>query len=298
MPGKQPAFAVLGVQNETDAQSLVGRLSAPVKVPREHDFGIDFFCQLYTPMGTKSVSVDDVFTLQVKGMREVLRFGGIRDGQWRDYEISWLRTIASPLFLARVQGTQPTLDLYSLAPIWRVLWQAASPFEILCATDPPSDTVYQRKEIEWLDSGEQSGDGRAWSVPVGPPFLRLTHAALADDAWRSNAANLLRRHIQIERQNLLMFHLRVAIHECLEVWTTNSFVDPVVLSKAALGPVAVNLGAHLQWQNDRDAYRLIDVLEWLDQRGALDPLGRGLLEGLRATRNLGLGPSERLSSGP
>jgi hypothetical protein len=61
----------------------------------------------------------------------------------------------------------------------------------------------------------------------------------------------------------------------------------------ALEPVAVNLAVHLQWQNDPSAYHFIEILEWLDQKRGLDALGRGLLEGLKATHELGLGPTER-----
>ena len=311
MPGKQPEFAVTGAQNETDTLSLIGRLSAPVKVPREHDFGIDFFCQLYVPTAPRSISVTDVFTLQAKGMTEVLRFGGLRNNVWRNYEISWLRTLAIPLFLARVDGTKPELALYSLAPIWRVLWQTAAPFEIICTTEPPAPTTYQREEVTHANSGQQFGDGESWTVPIGPPFMSLTHADLADEAWSAKARDLLKSHIQIERQNMLMFHLRVAIHHCVEKWSTNSFGAPIVLSKAmfwsgapgdnlrdlaaALAPVAVSLGVHLRWQNDRDAYLLIDILEWLKRRGNLDQIGFGLLEGLLATRAQGLDPGERRS---
>jgi hypothetical protein len=310
MTGKQANFAVAGAQNEAVAQDLIGRLSAPVRVPREHDFGVDFFCQLYTPDGTKSVAITDVFTLQAKGSSELLRFGGVRNGEWRDYELAWLRTLAVPLFLARVDAAQPTLDLYCLGQIWRVLWQTAAPFEINCVTDPPTTDIHQSTDVRYESSEESYGDRRRWTVPLGPPFLRLTHANLADNTWRSQARNRLELLIRIERANLLRFHQRVALHKSLERWSTNSFSDQVVLSKAmfwspvpgdnlrelaeALLPVVVNLGAHLQWQNDRDAYRLIEILEWLNARGALDSMGRGLLDGLRATQAKGLGPADEL----
>ena len=186
MTGIQPAFAVVGAQNEAHVQSLIGHLSAPVKVPREHDFGIDFFCQLYGDTVQKRVSVADVFSLQAKGMTEQLRFGGVRDEKWRDYEVAWLRTLAAPFFLARISA-EPRLDLYALAPVWRVLWQTASPFEIVCTTEPPSDALYQHVDPTSTASGHAFGDGLSWAVPLGPPFLSLTHAALADREWCDQA---------------------------------------------------------------------------------------------------------------
>ncbi len=306
MTGKQASFAVVGAQNESVAEDLIGRLSAPVKVPRPHDFGVDFFCQLYLPDQARSVSISDVFALQVKGATEALRFGGIRDGDWRHYEVAWLRTLAAPLFLSRVDSQCPAIDLYCLGAIWRVLWQSATPFEITCSTEPPTSGIYQRHDVHPEVVEGAPGDSRRWTVPLGPPFLRLTHSDLANPTWRAQARNLLAFFIAVERANLLRFHQRVALHKAPEQWATNLFSDRMILSEAmfwspnpgenlaelaeALAPVAANLGVHLQWQDDSDAYRLIPVLEWLKARGTLDGMGKGLLDGLRVTQARGQTP--------
>jgi len=58
------------------------------------------------------------------------------------------------------------------------------------------------------------------------------------------------------------------------------------------GPILVNLGIHLQWQNDHAAYNLVPVLEWLDGNGRLDQIGKGLPDGLRQAQASGVGPRE------
>lgn len=63
------------------------------------------------------------------------------------------------------------------------------------------------------------------------------------------------------------------------------------LSQTA-SPVFVNLGIHLQGQNDEAAFRLISILEWFDGRGYLDGIGKELLEGLKKARDIGVGPAE------
>ncbi len=151
------------------------------------------------------------------------------------------------------------------------------------------------------------GDRRAWQVPLGPPFLTVTYDNLREDEFRALATELLRAHLRMERRNLLRYQLGVAVHECVQQWRTNEFGglyctkgmfwssvpgENVARLLEALVPCVVNLGVHLQWQNDRDAYRLLDVLAWLDERGALDSMDRGLLQGLRHTRELGVGPHE------
>ncbi len=60
MPGRRATFDLAGAHNEHLASALIGRLSAPVPVPREADFGIDLFCQLFAPGGEKSLGVDEL----------------------------------------------------------------------------------------------------------------------------------------------------------------------------------------------------------------------------------------------
>jgi len=312
MPGKQASFAVAGAQNEVVAEDLIGRLAAPVRVPRQHDFGVDFYCQLYMPNETRSVSVTEVFTLQVKGQSEGLQFGGAQNGEWRDYEVAWLRTLATPHFLARVDAAEPAVELYCLGQIWRVLWQTPAPYEITCTTEAATSQMYQRLDVHYETLEETLGDMRRWNAPIGPPFLRLTHADLSNPTRREQARRLLAFLIRVERANLLRFQQRVAVHKGLETWSTNLSSQYILLSEAmfwssvpgdnlrelgeALTPGVVNLGAHLQWQNDKDAYRLIPILRWLETRGVLDPMGKGLLEGLMTAEARGEGPAAILNN--
>lgn len=307
MPGRRAEFDIEGAKREIVAQDLIGRVSAPVKVPREMDFGIDYFCQLFGTGGARSISVEDLFSLQVKGS-EPLKYGGVRDGKWRNYEIEWLRSQAVPILLARVDHERPTLNLYNLGPIWRVLWQTSQPYEIVCATSPQTSEKYVRAEAQFEESKEPFGDQRTWLVPIGPPFLTLTHEALRDDSFAHNARILLRTHIAMERKNLLRFQSRVAIHHCVQIWHTNCFEPRIAFHKAmywslvpgenidalvdTVTPALVNLGVHLQWQNNSDAYKFIGALDWIDRRGGLDEMDRGLLRGLIETRDRGVGPRE------
>lgn len=310
MTGKQANFAVRGAQNEALVRELIGHLCAPSQVPREHDFGIDYFCQLYS-FGTASVTSEDLFSLQVKGLTEALRYGGTdEDGKWRDYEIRWLRSQALPIFLARVNQQDYAVDIYSLGLLWRVLWQAQNPLEIRCTTEDATASTYTvaQATAEPARHGNGYGDGLTWTVPLGPPFLRLTHSDLRDENFVRDARDHLARYVELERMNLIRFMLRTAIHRHPETWVTNSFGPITKVHKAmywsripgenivelmkAVEPSLVNLGVHLQWQNDRSAYRLIDVLEWLNENSQLGAFGRGLLDGLKNARDAGAGPRE------
>lgn len=103
---------------------------------------------------------------------------------------------------------------------------------------------------------------------------------------------------------LMLFHLFIPALTNITAWSTNppktlgartwQFWDPrpgvnIERLSQTLGPIVVNLGIHLQWQNDVAAYNLIPVLEWLNEKGWLDAFGEGLLDGLRDTQARGVG---------
>jgi len=306
MPGRRADFDISGGQNETAAKDLIGRLSAPIQVPREGDFGIDFFCQLFKTGGAKSTDVNDLFALQVKGLDEKLRYGGVRDDQWRSYEIEWLRTLTVPMFLARVDRDSPRIDLYCLGGIWRVLWENDQPFEIVCETSRATADHYAGLAPSKSSAGVAHGDQQTWDVKLGPPFLSFDHRQLGQPGFVANARELLRTYIALERHNLIRFQLKVPIHASVHGWHTNSFGqgfaswtemrwsavpgENIRELAEAVAPPLISLGVHLQWQDNRDAYKLIDILDWLDKTGSLDELGRGLLRGLTTTRDQGKGP--------
>lgn len=311
MPGQQAAFAVRGAQNEDAAQQIIGRIAAYSKVKREQDYGIDFYCQVREPTGPAAFGVSDLFAMQVKGADDLVYGGKNERGEWKAYEIHWLRTLAVPLYLARVDPSLLTIELFSLGPVWRVLWYT-NPFQIRCVTRPATSTPFTLADAtqEPVPGNEQTSahDGTQWTVDLGPPFLRLSSASLNDESFAASVVDCLRMWIHVDRMSLIRFQLRVAIINNIFQWHTNDFSQFPALNRAMfwssdkgqnisdLAPLAaevlVNLGANLQWQNDRGAYFLIEALEYLDGIGVVDEMGKGLIDGLKKTRALGKGPKE------
>jgi hypothetical protein len=64
----------------------------------------------------------------------------------------------------------------------------------------------------------------------------------------------------------------------------------------ALTPTVLMLGVHLQWQDNRDAYRLIPILQWLQAANYGNDLTKGLLEGLTRTEREGVGPAAHIGN--
>lgn len=293
---------------EDCAKFLVGQIATLVPVPREKDFGIDFYCQPRVPDGPRTEIVTELCALQIKGGTETLAYGGLdRKGMWREYEFAWLRSLATPLYLVRVEAGCKAVALFSLWPMWLVFWQQVPhPFQVVFTTDPPGTSEWRDPHASSQADASDHGDGKRWTVNLGPPFLRLVGESFDDPRFYQHAVAILRTRIVYDRLMLMRYHQFIPVLTGITRWSTNSpeiletrnwqFWSPVPginiprLSQTS-APMVVNLGIHLQWQNDVAAYRLVPILEWFDAHGHLDPIGRGLLDGLRATQAAGGGPA-------
>src|SRR5204862_5394980 len=120
------------------------------------------------------------------------------------------------------------------------------------------------RSAEIRDSSD--GDGKEWTVPLGPPFLSFTQSDVNDHAFVSNAVMLLSNWVAIDRRNIIRALQGVPYVEGIKEWATNVFATTVVQIKQfmawsaspqsvaaltrALEPLLVNLGVHLQAQGD------------------------------------------------
>jgi len=314
VPGRRHVMDSAGSTYEDFVSFLLGRISSLVRVPREKDFGIDFYCQPRVSAGPRTETVAELGSIQVKGGDAELTYGGMNQrGEWREYEFAWLRSLVTPLYLARVNANCSEVDLYSIWPLWLIFWrQSANPFRVVFVTQPA-----ERDSHPWQDpqssphpEGAGKGDGAVWSVDLGPPFLRLTNEKLNDAEFGLQAVAILRTRILYDRLTLMRFHQFIPWLTGITNWKTDC-IDSIEMrtwqfwgtqpgeniSRLCLtaAPILVSLGTHLQWQNDKAAYELIPVLEWLELKGHLDPMGKGLLDGLRETKAKDIGPGDEIA---
>jgi hypothetical protein len=302
-----------GSNYENFVNFVGGRIASLVRIPREQDFGIDFYAQPRTPASARTESVTELGALQVKGGSAEFFYGGNNGrGEWRDYEFAWLRSLATPLYLAQVDAACSAVELFSLWPVWWIfLRQPMPPFEVTFITQPPGSRTGAWQEPQSAPGTNASGKGdeRRWTIDLGPPFLRLTAENVNDAGFRELAVRIFRTWISLDRLMLMRYLQGIPVLTGITQWQTNS-TDGIVpniwqfwssvpganiagLCQTA-GPILTNLGAHLQWQNDQAAYLLVPVLEWIDGLGQLDDMGRGLLNGLRETQSRGVGPADGL----
>ena len=70
MSGQRHKIDSTGDMYQDFAELVLGRIAVLVEVPRQRDYGIDFFCQLLKPTGTATQTVTELFAIQVKGGKE------------------------------------------------------------------------------------------------------------------------------------------------------------------------------------------------------------------------------------
>jgi len=194
--------------------------------------------------------------------------------------------------------------------LWLVFWQqSVSPFEVILKTHAVTAEPHTWADPQKLQNpnGAGKGDGMTWTIDLGQPFLQLTSECLNDPGFRQKATAVLRTWIIHDRLTLMRYHQFIPVLTGITKWNVNSpdileartwqFWDSrpgvnIARLCQTVSPMLVNLGAHLQWQDDSTAYLLIPILEWLDAKGSLDDMGKGLLDGLRGTQARGVGPAD------
>ena len=280
-----------------------------VRVPRSDDYGIDAYCHIRRPLDQISSTVGSTFGVQVHGPGRHLQFGGmnVQGHTWKAYEIEWLRSLAVPYYLARVNAECTRVDFYALWPVWIVLATSPNPFRIVCECSDLSPRTFVLSGATREVDGSH-GDRTTWTVSLGPPFLSVTQGDLGDQRFKKHAADLMGMWVGYDRITVINLLLRVPYFRGIGEWPTNDFDFSRKLTfKEWLGwgstrghniddlckafePVTTSLGRHLQCQNDPAAYTLIPALEWLQSNGRLSGFGTKLLSELKETQAQGTSP--------
>lgn len=301
----------LGESYEVFAESILNRFATLTRIGAKQDYGTDMYCHPRIDTGSRTETVTELCMLQVNGGSASLQYGG-RDkhGIWKIREFDWLKSLWAPIYLVQVDGEYREANIYSLWPIWWVLWQSPVPFKITFltreATTTPHDCVHPTSKPSSSDEGD--GDGQIWTIDLGPPILQLTHQRLNDDSFRTQAVEIFRHWIRVDRQIVARFHTGISFIEAVYGWITNQMpgarMEWLMMNSTpganieslarALTPAVLGLGAHLQHQDNCEAFRLIPVLEWLEANRYGNLLTGGLLEKLSRAKNNAVSPRKHL----
>jgi hypothetical protein len=277
-----------------------------VRVIREEDYGIDFYCHPKSPDGRYPETVTDLAGVQVKGGSEALSYGELNaKREWRKHHFEWLRSLAIPLYLATVPRDLRSCEVFSLAPF---VSHSVNPFEVTFITRPPSNSHNWTLTPPHQEPGENGGDGVRWTVDLGLPILHLSvEDPVEDQEFRHVAAQIFLKWIAQDRSNLVLFQQSIPVFYAFSSWKTNSIdgMSPQIWQHwnttpganleplcQTVEPLLVSLG--IQFKDSEQSRNLRSYLgSGMAREGS--PLGwhrAGLLGQLTETHELGLAPGE------
>ena len=231
MPGRRYSDFRPGDRAEYMAIYILSSFAQVVPVPRQEDYGLDFFCAL-TREENHSLFVEDVFGVQAKkhtkGKKIEIVYGGKdKKNIWKKHEIKWLLFGPYfPLLIALVDIDNNILSLYSTANMWKARWMAGHPYQVKLI---PQTTSKQNLSIttqppKKLPKGD-AGDRKIWKIPLGPPIVILPIADCNDKNISKTIYSVLKYWLVLDQQNV--FHQKMGIPACTRFmsWKPNYIPD-------------------------------------------------------------------------
>lgn len=103
-----------GAHAEYLANYMLSLLGFTAPVPRQEDYGVDFFCSLNIDDNNRTL-VGDAYAIQIKSTVTSLTYGKDSTNNWRRDQIDFLFNLKVPFFLGIVDLDSETLSIYSLS---------------------------------------------------------------------------------------------------------------------------------------------------------------------------------------
>lgn len=283
-----------GNRAELFATYVLSSVAAVIAVPRPVDFGVDLLCTLTRQQGN-ALYAGRSFGVQVKSADSPEpRYGGLRNGTWRGYELEWLYGQDLPMLLCTVDLKQWRVKIYSLTRMWWVRYQMGRPGEVVLVPDLPIEEFegrsmsnrYRRKELPLAADGSRAGDGYCYHVPLGKPVVDVSVEDEQTHKWRDMIRTCLDRWVQMEARNVRHHQMGVPYTEEWVDWSPNEppafpsqlwhYFNPtpdqnVPQILSAIGPAVASLYHQLRVQGqDRKLAQVLPLCRLLSEYGCLD----------------------------
>lgn len=219
MTGKQANVTRRGAIHEDDAKAILRRLSSVIPVPRQDDYGIDFYCQEYSNETTTSHESQGIFGIQIKSSLDEYELGGLdRKGTWKEYDLSWYRSLSIPYFLGIIGDDGNQLAIYSLISTKCVYHKATEkPFKIQFKSECKTKTNCRFEE----PVSDGSGNIVRWICNLGLPIIQLHRSQLSDSDLVENCRDVLSKWIEIDRINAVFLSFGLQRVVSYNAWSPN-----------------------------------------------------------------------------
>jgi len=185
MPGARAYGFRIGDNAELLCEFIISRLAFTSKVPRTEDVGHDFLCSL-AEREANIFKAGPFFTVQAKSNRDPIIYQ-------KEHEIGWIKNQENPFFVCVANRSSLSVEFYTT---WNlligILHQTAQKIVLIPGNE--GDT-YKAPETE-SDLSEQR-------IYLGKPILNISAKELINDENVNKYAAILKRWIEIDRENIV-----------------------------------------------------------------------------------------------
>lgn len=198
MPGRLDRNLRMGNLAEDLGVLMMSSFCAVAPVPRTQDFGIDVIATLLRSEGGRRLFAEESFYVQIKST-------SVRDLALRDDAYQWFKRLELPLFIARVDVREATLELYTCVGCKQyAIEREYAGIHLVLGPDGGPD-------------GQITKDGLR-IARLGTPVISVSMPDLADPLRLARCYEIVRLIARVEQENRLLVNMRSTI---LIRWKTN-----------------------------------------------------------------------------
>jgi hypothetical protein len=233
MPGGRLRTFRLGDRAELLVENLLAGLAFTTRVPRQEDFGVDFFCSLTRQEG-QFLKAGPFFAVQAKSTRDDIVYE-------KAHELEWIKNQENPLFVCVADRNALAMEVYST---WNLLCGVLNGWR----GQTSASRIVLRPGVEhhmwpWV---EDNDDG-SQEIRLGKPIARITDADIFDDDRMELLANTIGQWVALDRLNVVNRYANMHWVLAPVAYETNqSPLPPVGVAfychPANLNTYSVNLG--------------------------------------------------------
>jgi hypothetical protein len=164
-------------------------------VPRQEDFGVDFFCSLTRQEG-QFLKAGPFFAVQAKSAGDDIVYE-------KSHELEWIKNQENPLLICVADRNSLAMDVYST---WNLVCGVLNGWR----GQRPASRIVLRPGVEhhmwpWV----QDNDDGSQETRLGKPIARVTDAEIFDDTRMQLLAHALGQWVALDRANIFNRHANI-----------------------------------------------------------------------------------------
>jgi hypothetical protein len=195
MPGRRARSYRLGDRSELLVEQLLAAFAFTTPVPRQEDFGLDFFCSLIRQEG-QFLKAGPFFAVQAKSTADDIVYE-------EPHELEWIKNQENPLLICVADRKSLAMDVYST---WNLIcgvlngWRGERQASRIVLRPGANHNVWP-----WVND---KADGTQ-EVCLGKPIARITDADIFDDARMGPISTTIGEWVALDRLNIVNRHANV-----------------------------------------------------------------------------------------